>query len=178
MYAVSHIEAKPGIWCWAVAFRRRGKAYYKSFYDVGCGGSRKALAAAIAWRDRQLRRTKVLTRREFNELKRSNNRTGAVGVYFLRPPHQPQGVWLAKLTFPRGKQMTRSFSVRKYGHSDAFEHALAARRDMLSLIDDVPYLHSPVARAIAAQHKRKRKGSPSGTRAKTRRLTRMPGKVC
>lgn len=44
MYAISRIQAKPGVWCWAVAIRRRGKAYYKSFYDVRRGGSKKALA--------------------------------------------------------------------------------------------------------------------------------------
>lgn len=56
MYAITRMQHARGAWYWAVAFRRRGTPYAKSFYDVRRGGSEKALAAAIAWRDAQLAR--------------------------------------------------------------------------------------------------------------------------
>jgi hypothetical protein len=87
MYAISRIQHEHGAWYWAVAFRRRGKPYYRNFYDVRRGGSRKALAAAIAWRDQQLAKAKALSKREFHQIKRSSNssassqgRRGAKGV--------------------------------------------------------------------------------------------------
>lgn len=83
MYAISRFEAKPGIWCWSVKFRRRGKPHYKSFYDLQLGGSKKALAAAIEWRDSKLAKTQSLSQREFHQLVRTNNQSGVSGVQFI-----------------------------------------------------------------------------------------------
>jgi hypothetical protein len=113
MYAIRRIQAKPGVWCWAVAIRRRGKAHYKSFYDFRRGGSKKALAAAIVWHDRLLARTQTLAKREFHQLVRSSNRSGAPGVQFIRPHNLPQGSWQARLKLPTGKLMTQTFAVQK-----------------------------------------------------------------
>lgn len=151
MYAISRIEAKPGIWCWAVAFRRRGRTTYKSFYDVRRGGSKKALAAAIAWRDRNLKRTAILTTREFRQLLRSDNRSGAPGVLFIRPKNQPQGSWQAKLRLPGNRQIARTFGVHKHSNRRAFALALAARADLLRLIENRPYLHHPTAKKFATR---------------------------
>lgn len=151
MYAISRIQAKPGIWCWAVAIRRRGKAYYKSFYDFRRDGSKKALAAAIAWRDRLLARTKTLSKREFRQLLRSDNRSGAPGVLFIRPKNQPQGSWQAKSRLADGRSIAKTFAVRKYGERGVFERAVAARADMLALIDDRPYVHHPTAKKFAGR---------------------------
>lgn len=101
-------------------FRRRGKSRYKTFYDVRHGGSKRALAAAVTWRDQQLVRTQTLVKREFHPLVRSNNRGGALGVQFIRPHNQPQGSWQARLKLPNGKEMTKAFSVKKYGDRGAF----------------------------------------------------------
>ncbi len=150
MYAISRIQAKPGIWCWAVAIRRRGKAYYKSFYDLRRGGSKKALAAAIAWRDRLLASTQTLNKREFRQLLRSDNSSGVPGVLFIQPKSQPQGSWQAKLRLVDGRSIAKTFSVRKYGKRSAFERAVAARANMLALIDDRPYVHHPTAKKFAA----------------------------
>jgi hypothetical protein len=54
MYAISRIVVKPRVWCWAVAFRRRGRPYYKAFYDARRGGSKTSfdparLARRIRW---------------------------------------------------------------------------------------------------------------------------------
>jgi hypothetical protein len=47
MYAIRRHRAAKNAWCWRVNFRRRGKAYSKSFHDLTCGGSKKAKAAAV-----------------------------------------------------------------------------------------------------------------------------------
>jgi hypothetical protein len=153
VYAISRIEAKPGIWCWAVSFRRRGKGYYKHFYFSGRGGSKKALAAAIAWRDRQLSRIRTLSKREFCQIVRSSNRSGVPGVYFLRPRNHSQGVWQAQVRLPSGDRVTRTFSVHKYGPGPAFDLAVAARGKLLKLVEDRPYLSHATAKAFAAGRK-------------------------
>ena len=164
MYAISRIQAKPGIWCWAVSFRRRGTAYFRQFYFVGRGGSKKALAAAVAWRDRQLKRVRELSKREFCQIVRSSNRSGEPGVYFLRPREHQNGVWQAQLRLPDGRKITKTFSVHKFGHQEAFKRAVAARRDMLRLVANRPYLHHKVAKRFAA-----RKSTLPGGRAPPKR---------
>ena len=161
MYAISRIEAKPGIWCWTVAFRRRGMPYYKSFYDVRRGGSRKALRAAIGWRDQQLAQGKTLSLREFRQVKRSDNRSGEVGVIFLRQPGMPRGLWQARMRLPGGRQITRSFGVRKYGGREAFRRAVEARAEMLSLIEDRPFVKHRTAKRFVYRSAR---GSEHGNK--------------
>lgn len=151
MYAISRIEAKPGIWCWSVNFRRRGKAHYKSFYDLQSGGSRKALAAAIQWRDSQLAKTQALSKREFHQLIRTNNQSGVPGVQFIQPKTQPQGSWQARLKLPDGKEMTRTFAVGRFGFDEAFRMAVEAREELLGQIEDKPYLLHPTAKRYEAR---------------------------
>jgi len=153
MYAISRIEVKPGVWCWAVHFRQRGTSRYKSFYDIKCGGSRKAKAAALAWRNSQLTRRATYTYREFHQLRRFNNRSGAPGVMLLSQKRMPEGLWQAKLRLPYGKQLTKSFGVRKYGDKEAFERAVAARAEMVRSVKDRPYVHHPTAKRFAAMRR-------------------------
>ncbi|MCW5596564.1 MAG: AP2 domain-containing protein [Rhodocyclaceae bacterium] len=136
MYAISRIEAKPGIWCWSVNFRRRGKPHYKSFYDLQLGGSKKALAAAVEWRDSKLTKTHALSKREFHQLVRTNNQSGVAGVQFICPSRQPLGSWQARLKLPDGKELTRTFAVKRYGYDEAFRLAVDARQELLETIED------------------------------------------
>lgn len=99
-----------------------------------------ALAAAIAWRDRSIARSRVLTMREFCQQKRSNNTSGVPGVHFLRPTRLPKGIWQARISLPDGRKIHKTFSVSRYGERRAFDNAVAARRELLRLIDDRPYL--------------------------------------
>ncbi len=149
MYAISRHERRPGIWFWSVMFTRQGKRHYKSFYDMHRGGSENALAAAIAWRDEQLAKISVLTKRAFCQIKRTSNRSGAPGVYFIRPNNRPQGSWLARIKLPDGRQRTKAFSVKKYGENRAFKLAVEARRELLELIEDEPFLRDQVAKGFA-----------------------------
>jgi hypothetical protein len=151
MYAITRLEEKPGVWRWAVNLTRRGKGYCKSFYDLKSGGSRKALAAAIAWRDRQLAKIQILTRREFRQIKRSDNRSGVPGVLFIRRRNQRRGSWQAKIRVGKSKQVAKTFAVKKFGNRGAFERAVQARAELLELIENQPYLYDPLAKRIAAK---------------------------
>ncbi len=157
MYAISRLEPKPGIWCWAVNFRRRGKGYCRHFHDLKLGGVRKALAAALAWRDRQLSRLRTLSKREFCRIVRSSNRSGVPGVYFLRPKGHRHGVWQAQVRLRSGEKLTKTFSVHKYGQGPAFEQAVRARRGLLRFVEDRPYLGHATAKALAKKREARRR---------------------
>lgn len=176
MYAISHIEAKPGIWCWAVSFRRRGKAYHRHFYYASRGLSKKAaLAGAIAWRDRQLSRVRALSKREFCQIVRKSNHSGVPGVYFLHPKSHRRGVWQAQVRMPGGDKLTRTFSVHKYGNMPAFERAVTARKRMLKLVEDKPYLSHVTAKAFDAR-RRAGRAAPIREGAATRPRKQKRGK--
>jgi len=150
MYAISRHERRPGISYWLVAFTRQGKRHYKSFYDMHRGGSENALAAAIAWRGEKLAKVGVLTKRAFCQIKRTSNRSGVPGVYFIRPKNQPQGSWAARIKLPDGHERTKTFAVKKYGESRAFSLAVEARSQLLELVEDTPFLHDQVAKKFAS----------------------------
>lgn len=151
-YAISRIQGRSGAWYWRVHFRRAGVLHEKTFPDLGHGGKKAAFAAAIAWRDAGLTKIEVFTKRDFHAQKRSNNTSGVPGVHIVKTPAQPLGTWQAKIKLPDGRKITKGFSVLKFGDQAAFRLAVAARKRMLELIDDQPYLTSPVARrAVAAK---------------------------
>ena len=129
-----------------MSFRRRGKLHSKRFYDKTYGGSKKTVAAAIAWRDRTLARVATLSMREFCRQKRSNNTSGVPGVHFLKTERQPMGLWQARIKLPDGRKVHRSFSVRRFGSKQAFKKAVAARKELLLLVDESPYIKHPTAK--------------------------------
>jgi hypothetical protein len=151
MYAIRRHRAAVKAWCWRVNFKRRGKPYSKSFYDLVCGGSEKAKAAAIAWRDQKLAVLKAFTLVEFHKQKRSNNVSGVPGVHFHITPAQPLGYWQATIRFHDGKRIARTFSVLKCGNKEAFRMAVAARSELLAKVENRPYLYDPVAKRFVGQ---------------------------
>jgi len=163
LYAITRGKKAKNARYWRVTFRRRGKSYARAFYDLKHGGAKKALAAATAWRDRQLRRAEVLTVREFHEHRRSNNTSGIPGVHFLKTPRQPRGAWQAKIKLSNGRKLTKSFSVRRFGARGAFQRAAAARAQMLELVAERPYLYNTTAKKLAVRT------APGTTLAATRR---------
>lgn len=166
MYAIQRHRAAINAWCWRVSFSRRGKLYAKTFYDLACGGSEEAKAQAIAWRDEQLASIEVLTLPDFHQQKRSNNVSGVPGVHFHRTPRQPLGFWQAKIRFHDGKSRTRSFSVLRFGDREAFRLAVAARSELLTDVEDRPFLRDPVAMLLTAPSRDSSAGigNPKGSR--------------
>jgi hypothetical protein len=148
-YALTHLQATSGTWYWAVNFSRNGKPYAKRFYEPMYGGSVKARAAAVAWRNAQLATTKPMTLAEFCQKKRSNNSSGVPGVCLMYSPRQPLGFWQAKITLGGGKYKSKSFSVLQHGERAAFKLAVQARQQMLEAAENVPYLYDPLAKKLA-----------------------------
>lgn len=149
MFAITRGRKAKNARYWRVTFRRRGRSYARAFYDLKHGGAKKARAAAIAWRDRQLRKAEVLTVREFHEHRRSNNTSGVPGVHFLKTARQPRGAWQAKIKLSNGRKLTKSFSVRRFGARAAFQRAAAACAQMLELVAERPYLYNAMAKKYA-----------------------------
>lgn len=125
--------------------------YSKAFYDSACGGTKEAKAQAISWRDEQLKTVEALTLLDLHTQKRSNNVSGVPGVHFHKTGRQPLGFWQAKIRFHDGITMAKSFSVRLHGNQEAFDMAVAARADLLSLVENKAFLHHAVAKRIAKQ---------------------------
>lgn len=121
-------------------------APFEAVLRPGSRRTEEGLAAAIAWRVAMLVRIDTLSRREFCEQKRSNNTSGVPGVHFLKTARQPLGLWQAKIKRPDGRKVHKSFSVRRFGEQRAFRMAVAARMEMLLLIDAVPYIKHPTAK--------------------------------
>lgn len=156
MYAIVRVRGPHNAWNWMVAFNRRSKTHCKRFFDVKLGGKKKALAKAIAWRDQTLARIDALTRRELCQRKRSNNTSGATGVHFVKKTRkQPLGRWQAKVKLPDDRGVTRSFAVQKYGYREAYRRAVAARKELLLLVDERPFVHHRIARRFAAKAQRR-----------------------
>lgn len=149
MYAIRRHRAAIKAWCWRVRFSRRGIMYSKTFYDLACGGPKQAKAQAIAWRDEQLAELKALTLLDLHTHKRSNNVSGVPGVHFHKTSRQPLGFWQAKIRFHDGKSVAKSFSVLKFGDRAAFRLALAARSELLAMVENRPYLRHPVAKRLS-----------------------------
>ena len=140
MYAIARIHPTPNSKAWRVHFNRRGRRFSKSFFDGTFGGSRKALAAAVAWRDNAMAAAPVIRLRDFCKIKRSNNTGGVPGVFFLRTNRQPLGIWQARIWLTGGSKIHRSFSVRDFGSSKAKRRTIAARRTLLRLVDGERFL--------------------------------------
>ena len=100
---------------------------------------------------KQLAKTRALGKREFHQLVRTNNQSGVPGVQFIQPRRQPQGSWQARLKLPGGKELTRTFSVKRYGYEGAFKRAVRARQELLETIEDKPYLMHPTAKRYEAR---------------------------
>jgi hypothetical protein len=169
MYAISRLKAALNAWYWVVHLRRRGKRYYRRFHDLKYGGSKKALTAAIAWRDEKLAQTKTFTIREFHQQIRSNNTSGVPGVHFHVTVRQPHGFWQATIKVRSGKVKSKTFSVRRFGARGAFQRAVATRRKMLEMVDDRPYLYSATAKRLAQRAARASPGPPASHRSVSRR---------
>jgi hypothetical protein len=127
--------------------------YSKVFYDLACGGNKAAKAQAIAWRDEQLAKLEALSILDFHTQRRSNNVSGVPGVHFHKTARQPMGFWQAKIRFHDGKSTTKGFSVLKHGYDDALRLAIAARSELLAMVENRPFLHHATAKRLSKQQK-------------------------
>ena len=148
-YAITLSSNGRGVQCWTVHFSRSGQSYMRRFYFGSRRSSEEARAAAEAWRDQQLRDVAPLKAAEFCNKLRTTNTSGVPGVTFYRPQKMPAGIWQARLHRLHGRPLVKSFSVKRYGHDGAFAKAVEARRHMLEVFGDEPYLRAHPAHEAA-----------------------------
>lgn len=122
---------------WHVAIRSRNNAVTRHFSDSVYGGKRKALNAAIAFRDEMLTKFRDTEYSEWLRRKRSNNTSGIAGVARYVNVSQSENhaseypYWQAFWRDHEGKRHTRTFSVLRYGERKARQLAILARQTAL-----------------------------------------------
>ena len=145
MYGISRIDdVQYRTHAWRVTLRRQGKTLVKKFSDLQYGGKRKALAAAKEQRDRWAAEYPALTRAQFAEARRRNNKSGVTGVclvgckYYLVDGSE-RCLWYWEATWPTssGQHVNQRFSCQIYGSDRAFELACRARKRGLRAVDGV-----------------------------------------
>jgi hypothetical protein len=118
--------------------------HVKNFADKKCGGKRKALRLARAYRDELIRKIPPLSRKEFSGIRRRNNRTGVVGVYRYSKSYTLRDgtvryswYWEAHWPTAPGESEVARFSINKFGEAGAFNRARAARARGFERIEGV-----------------------------------------
>lgn len=112
----------------------------KMFSDRKWGGKRKALLAAIRYRNEMRKQFPVPAPRGSHATDKRNN-TGTVGVSYQRyrkwstygdRVNGPYWIEEYRVTYVKhGRQRIRSFSIKKHGKRNAWRLALKARQEAL-----------------------------------------------
>lgn len=125
---------------WRVTLQRQNRIVAKSFSDGICGGKRKALQAAIAYRNWLLAECSIAEHRHWvrNRLRR-NNTSGIPGVGRYEALANPdtgrcKAFWLASWIDERGASRKRKFSVSCHGERQAKRLAIAEREQQLQRV--------------------------------------------
>lgn len=125
---------------WQVRVYRRGRTYSRLFSDRKCGGRDEAFAQAVAFRDEL--EQEVLSLPEDEPRRRlirgnKNNATGVLGISrtFKRDRHgRRHEVYAVSWNPAPGQARGTSFSIAKYGETQAFEMACRLRFDKMKEI--------------------------------------------
>ncbi len=131
-------EAK-ATYAWLVQVQRGEKTTIKMFSDGVYGGKRKALQAAIEYRDLFLSSVDHFKYRMWlRTILRSNNSSGIPGVARYVSVDQKTGntwaFWLASWIDEHGISRKRKFSVLRYGERKAKKLAMTEREEKLKEI--------------------------------------------
>ena len=127
---------------WRVSLRRYGNRYIRNFPDLKYGGKRQALSAAKLYRDSLIEKHPAMTRRDYANVLRVNNRSGVPGVYRYRKTFRlHNGVekesWYWEASWPvdsKGRSKA-TFSVNQYGEEKARELAIEAREKAMRRVE-------------------------------------------
>src|SRR5262245_34032434 len=80
-YAITRVDSeRHRTFAWIVTVQRRNRIWRRPFSDRSHGGKAKAFAAAKAFRDEILRQHPPMSRAEYCQIKRRNNKSGLAGV--------------------------------------------------------------------------------------------------
>ena len=135
MYGISRIDDEQhNVHAWRVSLSRRGKRFVKNFPDKKYNSRGLALCRAIAFRDQLVEQHPPLTRREFCNTKRRNNKSGMTGVYTYSKSYRLKDgsvreIWYWEANWPdsEGNSVSKAFSVKRYGEETAKRLALGSR---------------------------------------------------
>jgi hypothetical protein len=141
-YAISRVDSeRHRTFAWIVTIQRRNQTWRRAFSDRSYGGKSKALTAAKAFRDQILRLHPPMSRAEYCQIKRRNNKSGLPGVcrYVYLDDNDKQrverGYWLAFWTLAPGKGKRIKFSISRFGERGALKRAMRARKEALAALD-------------------------------------------
>jgi hypothetical protein len=154
-----------------VAIRSKNQAVTRHFSDSVHGGKRKALKAALAFRDEMLAKLRDADYSTWLRRKRSNNTSGIVGVAryvnVSKSEDHPQEYpyWQAFWRNREGKRHSRTFSVLTYGERKARQLAIVARKTALQELIEA----GPKNRTVGGRIQKKT-GSHQQPRLKSTRL--------
>ncbi len=126
----------------------------KSFPVLRYGGKRKALAAAIEYRDIMLKKTKQLFRLDESihthdpfHITQKNNSSGAIGVSFSATHHGAHTYYCwSGYGCKDYKQKRKSFSIHEHGYENAFIKACRARIEIQGLLTVINVNDMPVSK--------------------------------
>ena len=130
-------NAQKRTWAWLVQVQRNCEIDIKMFSDGVYGGKRKALLAAIAFRDQLLAKESFYDYQIWRRsILRRNNTSGIPGVARYEKIANPATgrrdiFWLASWVDEYGASRKRKFSVLRYGERKAKQLAIAAREQQL-----------------------------------------------
>lgn len=122
---------------WVVSIQRRGKIWRRHFADLSYGGKDCALKAAQAFRDKLATDHPPMSRAEYADRPRKNNRSGTTGVIrreikSSKDAEKKRAYWTAYWPGAKpGERGSLSFSVAKHGEEGARKMAHRARRRAL-----------------------------------------------
>jgi len=122
---------------WLVTVQRRGEIVVRPFADGIYGGKKKALAAAVAYRDILLDQHSPFEHQVWVRTRlRRNNRSGIPGVGRYEVLANPktgrrEAFWQAAWVNEHGLSRKRKFAVSRYGELHAKRLAIAERERQL-----------------------------------------------
>ncbi|MFT7528819.1 MAG: hypothetical protein ACI9LY_003985 [Arenicella sp.] len=166
MYGISRIDdERQNAHSWRVSLIRLGKRHVKNFTDKKCGSRDAALQKAISFRDEILVKHPPISRRQFCDAQRRNNKTGITGVYTYSKSYSlkdgtTKETWYWEANWPNevGESLSKSFSTKRYGEELAKQMAIRARNQGLQTVQgtfwaalrgDVPLISYTIEEPVA-----------------------------
>lgn len=129
-------SGKDGLHAWQFRLKRGNVNLSQFFYDDKLGGKEAALQSAQKFRDEIEKLYPPLSERDKLTKVTKKNKSGIVGVHRIeqdytkpnRPSTYHNSAWAAMWIEPSGKRGHKSFSITKFGESEALRMAITARR--------------------------------------------------